>query len=274
MSAPQNNDSAGSPVSGVASSSAAGLQAASAAAPHSSSPKPPKPIIRTVFFDVGNTLLTPAIPEADVLTEVAASLGRQLDRAAVERAIPVMYRYYEQLYEADNSIWADEDRAVGIWLAMYKYLSELVGIADIGDEVARIGYERFLNPDSWTTFDDVIGTLFALKSRNISIGLISNWDSSLDSIITGMGIRFYFSTVIASASVRMHKPQPEIFHLALSEARAIPSETMHVGDHLQADVGGAARVGITPVLIDRQDSHPDSPDYIRIKNLRDLLQYL
>jgi putative hydrolase of the HAD superfamily len=233
-----------------------------------------KAIIRTVFFDVGNTLLTPAIPEAEVLADVLASWGRQVDPQAVQDAIPLMYQYYEQLYEADNSIWASEDRAVGIWLAMYKYLCELLGITDISDEVAKAGYQKFLNPDSWKPFDDVIGTLFALKSRNITLGLISNWDSSLDSIITGMGIRFYFDTVIASAAVRMHKPQPEIFHLALSEVGAIPSESMHVGDHLQADVGGAAKVGITPVLIDRQDIHPDSPDYIRIKNLRDLMQYL
>ena len=30
-----------------------------------------------------------------------------------------------------------------------------------------------------------------------------------------------------------------------------PSEVIHVGDHLDADVEGALRVGIAPVLIDR-----------------------
>jgi len=44
-----------------------------------------------------------------------------------------------------------------------------------------------------------------------------------------------------------------------------PSEVIHVGDHLDADVEGALKVGIAPVLIDRndrfkrEDVRPDVP---------------
>jgi REG-2-like HAD superfamily hydrolase len=231
--------------------------------------------IRTVFFDVGNTLLTPAIPEGEVLVKIAADLGVTIDPALVERNVPRMWERYEELYEADNAIWADEDRAVGIWLTMYEYLCELVGVEeDLRPRIARLGYEFFLKPDSWTLFDDVISTLFALKSRDIMLGLISNWDSSLDSIINGMGIGFYFDVIISSAVVGLHKPQPEIFRLALREASAFVSETLYVGDHLHADIGGAAGVGITPVLIDRDNRHPDSESYIRIRSLRELIEHL
>ncbi|MDR1015007.1 MAG: HAD family hydrolase [Coriobacteriales bacterium] len=230
--------------------------------------------ITTVFFDVGNTLLTPAIAESEVIVQAAASLGAQVDPALVEQSMPLMYARYEELYEADDSFWADEGRASGIWVDLYEYLCGLLGIPELGPEVARIGYERFLDPDSWTLFDDVIPTLFALKSRRVSIGLISNWDHSLTSIIEGMGIRFYFDVVLASADVGLHKPQPEIFRLALHETEAFASETIHVGDHLQADVGGATAAGINPVLIDRDDRHPDGEGYIRITNLRDLIKHL
>lgn len=230
--------------------------------------------IQTVFFDVGKTLLTPAIPESEVLVSAAASLGVEVDPALVEQNIPRMYERYEELYEADNSLWSDEDRAVGIWLNIYEYLCELIGVPQIGPQVAKIGYERFLDPNSWKLYDDVIPTLFALKSRRIVLGLISNWDRSLESVIDGMGIKFYFDVIISSAVVGMHKPQPEIFKLALSEAGAFARESMHIGDHLQADVRGAANVGITPVLIDRDNQHEDGKGYIRIQHLRDVLPYL
>ncbi|MDR1185237.1 MAG: HAD-IA family hydrolase [Coriobacteriales bacterium] len=231
--------------------------------------------IRTVFFDVGNTLLTPAIPEGEVLVKVAADLGVTIDPALVEQNIPRMWERYEELYEADNAIWADEDRAVGIWLTMYEYLCELVGVEkDLRPRIARLGYEFFLEPDSWALFDDVISTLFALRSRGIMLGLISNWDSSLNAVINGMGIGFYFGVIISSAVVGLHKPQPEIFQLALREANALVPETLYVGDHLHADVEGAAGVGITPVLIDRDDRHPDSKGYIRIRSLRELMEHL
>jgi putative hydrolase of the HAD superfamily len=231
--------------------------------------------IRTVFFDVGNTLLTPAIPEGEVLVKIAADLGVAVDPVLVAQNIPRMWARYEELYEADNAIWSDEDRAVGIWLTMYEYLCELVGVPEgLRSQIARLGYEVFLNPDSWALFDDVIPALFALKSRDITLGLISNWDSSLDAVIKGVGIGFYFDVIISSAVVGLHKPQPEIFKLALRATNAIIPETMYVGDHLRADVEGARGVGITPVLIDRDDRHPNSQDYIRVQNLRDLMGYL
>jgi putative hydrolase of the HAD superfamily len=230
--------------------------------------------ITTVFFDVGNTLLTPALTEGKVLTDAAASLGAHLDPAFVEQKIPLMYQYYEKIYEADNSLWANEERAVGIWQTLYEHLCGLIGIPQLGAQIAKIGYKRFLDPSSWALFDDVLPTLSALKSRNITLGLISNWDNSLESIIKGMGLESYFDIIISSATVGLYKPQPEIFELALSKTGACASESMHIGDHLQADVGGAAGVGITPVLIDRNDRHENGEGYLRAQNLQDILEYL
>jgi putative hydrolase of the HAD superfamily len=230
--------------------------------------------IQTVFFDVGNTLLTPAVPEGDILIRAAARLGATLDPELVKRSVPRMYEYYEELYEDDNSLWASQERAVDIWRILYEHLCELVGIPELGPQIARIGYEEFLNPANWKPFDDVLPTLEALKSRGIAIGLISNWDSSLESIIRGVGIESWFDVIISSAVVGLHKPQPEIFKLALSKVGAEPSTTMHVGDHLQADVGGAATVGITPVLIDRGNHYEDGEGYIRVRDLQEVVEYL
>lgn len=228
--------------------------------------------ITTVFFDVGNTLLTPAVPESEVLVAAVASLGATVDAELVRQSIPRMYQYYEQMYEADNSIWASEDRATSIWLTMYEYLCNLIGIPQLAPEVARLGYERFLDPRSWKPFDDVMPTLEALRARGIRMGLISNWDSSLENIVNGVGLGAYFDVLISSSVVGLHKPQPEIFLLALEEAGATAHETLHVGDHLQADIGGAAAVGIAPVLIDRNDRHGDveGGSYARVRDLREI----
>ncbi|MDR1083148.1 MAG: HAD family hydrolase [Coriobacteriales bacterium] len=230
--------------------------------------------VKTVFFDVGNTLLTPAVPESRVLVEVAAGLGVSVDEALVEQNMPRMYQRYEELYEADNSLWADEDRAVGIWLTMYEYLCGLIGVPEYGAQIALLGYEKYLDPGHWALFDDVLPLLSTLKARGLSLGVISNWDSSLKDIIDGKNIGSYFDVVISSAQVGLHKPQPEIFRLALEQAGATASEAMHVGDHVQADVGGAAAVGIKPVLIDRDDKHEDGEGYLRVRDLRDVTTYL
>jgi len=230
--------------------------------------------IKTVLFDAGNTLLTPAIPESQVLSDAAASLGVSIDAAVIEKHIPAMYEYYEVLFARDNSVWADDERAADIWMEMYVYLCELVGIPEIGTQVARIGYETYKDPRSWTIFDDVMLTINALQSQQIAIGIISNWDSTLASIIQGLGMTHHFDVIITSAVVGLHKPQQEIFKLALRELGAKGDETMYVGDHIHADARGSAGAGLLPVLIDRDNQHKDSEGFIRIQNLHDLLKYL
>ncbi|MCL1847393.1 MAG: HAD-IA family hydrolase [Coriobacteriia bacterium] len=230
--------------------------------------------IKTVFFDVGMTLIEPAVSEALVLAEAAASCGVAVEVDEVERSIPAMYEYYEEMFRRDNSIWADDARAEEIWISMYGYLCELVGIAEIGAQVARQGYERFLDPASWQLFADVLPTLDALRGRGVSLGIISNWDSSLERIIAGVGVADYFDVLVSSAVVGLHKPQPEIFEFALTSMGAKSAESMYVGDHVDADVKGAMLAGIAPVLIDREGRHTDGDGYVRIHDLRDVLKYV
>ena len=230
--------------------------------------------IKTVCFDVGKTLLTPAISEAQIVCDAAATFGAIVDLETVEKSIPAMYEFYEDAFKRDNSIWGNDAQAVEIWMSLYEYLCGLIGISEVGPQVAKIGYEKFLDPQSWMLYDDVMPTLSALKAQGISLGIISNWDSSLDSIIEGLGVSSYFKVIISSAVVGLYKPQPEIFELAIRELGAIAHETLFVGDHVDADIRGAARAGITPILIDRENRFEDSEEYIRVQNLKDILKYL
>jgi putative hydrolase of the HAD superfamily len=227
-----------------------------------------------VFFDVGQTLLTPAISEATVFTEAAARVGVTLDPADVERHMPAVYRHYEELYEEDDTFWSDDTRATQIWIEMYRYLCELVGLGEHGLAIGTLVHERYFTAASWKPYDEVIPTLEALQRRGIRMGLISNWDSSLEDVITGLGMSRFFSVIISSAVVRLHKPMPEIFELALERMGAVPEESMHVGDHLYADVAGARQAGITPVYLDRDGSGGGDAGLIRIEGLDGLLSII
>jgi putative hydrolase of the HAD superfamily len=209
--------------------------------------------ITTVFFDVGMTLLTPARTEAEVFAEAAAKLGVSLDIEQVNRKVPRMYQFYERLYARDDSFWADDKRAIGIWHDMYEYLCALLDVPQSWrGEIAHAVYQCYLRPDSWTTFPDVLPALEQLRSRGLRLGLISNWDSSLRAVIEGMGLGFLFADIIASADVMLHKPDPAIFALALRRLAVSAENALHVGDHATADVAGARAAGITPVYLNRQ----------------------
>jgi putative hydrolase of the HAD superfamily len=137
-------------------------------------------------------------------------------------------------------------------------------------EIASRVYQYYLLPEAWTTFPDVLPTLEQLCERGLRLGLISNWDTSLSSVIAGMNLGHLFTDIIASADVMLHKPQPEIFQLALKRMNAQPTQAMHIGDHASADVAGASAAGITAIYLNREGKKLDGN--LSISSLAELPQ--
>jgi putative hydrolase of the HAD superfamily len=91
----------------------------------------------------------------------------------------------------------------------------------------------------------------------------------------------HFETLVISARVGYQKPHAGIFEHALEQMVVAPARAMHVGDNYQADVIGARKLGITPVLIDRRSEDParvrdenSDPDLLVIRDLFELLDLL
>jgi 2-haloalkanoic acid dehalogenase type II len=75
-----------------------------------------------------------------------------------------------------------------------------------------------------------------------------------------------FEAVVCSEDARSYKPDPVIFEQAIARLGVDPQRTVHVGDSLHSDVGGAAKLGITTVWVCREDRIHDigesKPDII------------
>jgi FMN phosphatase YigB (HAD superfamily) len=82
---------------------------------------------------------------------------------------------------------------------------------------------------------------------------VSNWVWQLPELLHSLELVRHFDFIAASSRIGFEKPHPGIFRWALGRARVDAGEALHVGDHLDADVEGARRAGIQPVLIDRRD---------------------
>jgi 2-haloalkanoic acid dehalogenase type II len=104
--------------------------------------------------------------------------------------------------------------------------------------------------------------------------IVSNADHAfLEDILNRNRLRF--DAVITSESTRTYKPRPQIFEAALQALRMNPAEVVHVGDSLEADIAGAARLGMRTVWVNRanvrrgpSDPKPDA----EVRDLTDLPQ--
>lgn len=158
--------------------------------------------------------------------ELAVSWGERFF-SVVDRSNHADFR---TLYECEKQSLAD---TIGRW----------VGAFDPTPFVAELEHYWRHAP----IHEDVLDTLAQIDLPRC---VISNADSEpLHAAILRHGLRF--DAVICSESSRCYKPEAAIFERAVKALGVDPHRCLHVGDSLHSDVGGAAKLGITTVWINR-----------------------
>jgi len=99
-------------------------------------------------------------------------------------------------------------------------------------------------------FGDVIETLEILHN-NYKLGILSNALPGMNWTLDYLEIRKYFHSVIISADVKLSKPDPEIYHLALNKLEASPEECLFIDDS-QENIIAAEKIGIKSFLFNRE----------------------
>ena len=226
---------------------------------------------RVVFFDIGGTLLyaDPSVPE--VFANVARRLGHDITVRDVEPCMVDVDAYYQEEYLRDGDFWCVHERAVQIWLDMYAMMADYCGIRD--QELPQAVYDEYLLPENWSLFPDAPACLKGLKRRGFRLGVISNWDATLENLLREMGYLPYFDEVVASAAVGCRKPGRAIFEIALERMGVDAGEAVHVGDLPEADGEGASSAGIRPIIIDRKGVQ-EGCGFERVSVLTDLVSLL
>jgi FMN phosphatase YigB (HAD superfamily) len=124
---------------------------------------------------------------------------------------------------------------------------------------------------------DVLGAL----GQRVAVALCSNFSHAPTAyrVLDEAGLRGHLDAIAISVEVGIRKPRREIFEAVLGDLGVSPEQTLHVGDNLDADVTGAAALGMRTAWITRRVADPDEallrhtgprPDFV-IRDLRELL---
>lgn len=86
------------------------------------------------------------------------------------------------------------------------------------------------------------------------LGIISNFaiPECVLKLLEASKIDSLFDVVVVSAAVNKRKPSPEIFKSALKALGVSASETVFVGDTIDADIEGPKAVGLKAIYIERR----------------------
>jgi putative hydrolase of the HAD superfamily len=106
--------------------------------------------------------------------------------------------------------------------------------------------------------EDARRVLTELMQQGCRMALISNRTKPYQEEIEALGLGPYFAFSLAGGEINAFKPQPEIFRHACRRLEVEPQEAAYVGDNYFADVVGARRAALRPVLYDPRGIFPDA----------------
>lgn len=120
----------------------------------------------------------------------------------------------------------------------------------------------------WDKFEDtqVINSVF------LPIGILSNFNTSLNSIVDKLFGYNKFSNIFISESEKVSKPSLKFYNRVFDEIKYKPEEILYIGDSIKLDMEPAMKIGMNACLIDRENYFIDYKN--RIGSLIELKEVL
>jgi putative hydrolase of the HAD superfamily len=228
-------------------------------------------LFQAVFFDMGGTLSTQEPAREDILQEYLRRKGY----AFALQPIRAAYLAADLSYCEWAASTPREERTEAAYQRLLQHYQRTflqnLNLRD-GDgwlEEMTALFQANVKRRHNVLYPDVRAALATLRGHGLRLGIVSNWDLSLEDHVHDLGLEPYLDTVVGSQAVGSEKPQARIFQIALAQVGVAAPEALHVGDMYPADVLGARAAGLTPVLIDRYDLQPQA-DCRRVRSLKEL----
>lgn len=227
-------------------------------------------MIEAVFFDAGETLLTPDPSWSELAVVKLGERGHEVAVEQMREAWRHVGDYFTKAAEEGFMFSVSHDDSKRFWTKLYIDQLEFLGIDDEG--AALVLYETFSNPENYKLFDDAVPTLEALKDTGLKLGLISNFESWLRYMLARFELLDLFEVVAISGDLNVEKPDAKIFEWAMREMGVSPDASLHVGDSPNFDAQPAHDLGMTGVLLDRHGRWTDlEADYPIVTTLGELV---
>ena len=220
-------------------------------------------MIRAVFFDFYGTLAD--WPTAEGLQQAAAAAeGIAIEQSAIAAAYRTANAYMDEENGRRPVQQRTQQERDAFFTEYERRLLADAGAPDVSLDVAARVWQRVRSaPDELTLLPDAESTLAELQGLGLTLGVISNMGLELDGLLERLGIAAYLPVRSTTGSAGVSKPHPRIFQLALAQAGVRPTEVMHIGDSIAADVEGARGAGIEAILVQRTPG-PQAPDGVRV----------
>jgi putative hydrolase of the HAD superfamily len=232
--------------------------------PNSQSNSKPETKPKIIFLDAVGTIFGVSGSVGEQYAKIAANFNVNLDPELINWA------FYQSFQGAPKIAFPDLPQsdipiAEYIWWRSlaektFGQTGDLSKFADF-DVFFRSLYSYFATAEPWFVYPETRAALDKWQEQGINLGLLSNFDSRLYSVIAALGLDHYFDSITISTEIGAAKPDRLIFESALTkhQLERSPDLAWHVGDSFNEDYQGASAVGITAFWLDRDRTPTTNP---------------
>ena len=223
---------------------------------------------KVIFFDVGYTLDKPASGDwmfTNKFLELAGEKLGQRTEKEIRQARDAGLRYLAR----DHLILTVEAEIRNF----FDYYTIVSGRLDLGlseMELEQIARDRACNMNNYIPYPGIVEVLRTL-SKTHRLGIISDTWPSIEPQLEHIGVSPYLSFCTFSCFVGVFKPDQRIYLDALNKCGVPAGETVFIDDGVR-NLDGAVALGITPILIAANPESDVKTDYLKIRDLRELIR--
>jgi len=217
--------------------------------------------IKAILFDLDGTIRIHLPAGGEVFSDFASSLGLPISDDDRLRAARWEHYYFASSPEilSDQDAFKEDNEA--FWtnfgrrrlIALGCAAGQATELAAALSSYMRDGYRPTVHVP-----EDARRLLPTLRAAGYVLGVVSNRQKPYQAELEELGLSIHLDFSLAGGEVPAFKPQPEIFERALELAGSGAGETVYIGDNYFADVVGARRAGLLPVLYDPIRLFPDA----------------
>jgi putative hydrolase of the HAD superfamily len=220
---------------------------------------------RAVLFDAAETLFTTRGSVGKIYAAAAREYGSEASPETIQTAFARHFLGGGPLSVQDQKRWWKD--------LVYRVFTD-VGMVRNFDEFFDRVYDTFRDSQGWALFPDTLDVLKTLKGLDLKLGIVSNFDTRVYSVLESLGIRNLFDVIVLSSETGFSKPDTEIFEAAIKALGFQAKQILLVGDSLHDDIEAGSRAGLAAVLIDRTGRHAAKSGVTRISSLGEVQSLL
>jgi putative hydrolase of the HAD superfamily len=209
---------------------------------------------KIIFFDAVGTLFGVRSSVGEIYAQFAKQAGLNVDAATLNSAFLESFRAAPRAAFAEVAPSDLPRLEYEWWRSVAQKSFERIGaLAQLSDFDAffRPLFTYFETEAPWIVYPETLKALEMLKSLEMELAIISNFDSRLYRVLEVLGLADCFGSVTLSTQVGAAKPEAKIFKLALAKHQYLPTQAWHIGDSWAEDYEGAIAAGFQGVWLNR-----------------------